>query len=249
MLLDRIRQLRVGVAGITLLSYVGTISPAWASAITTKHAEPARPFGSPYRMPGLGDDAGASARGGAATIPAAVQAAASEPSASTVSGQTLALPSGPATVGGSGDGFSAESSTGTGSLSVPLELQPARGDVQPTLSLSYSTSGGAGVAGVGWSLGTQFIARQVDRGVPGYRDTASYDVNQDRFVLNGGELVPIGTVQGGRVAGAPSDEAMPPWAEGWQYFRPRVEGQYARVFWSQDRRTWRVQAGQSGVTL
>src|SRR5262249_19805552 len=66
---------------------------------------------------------------------------------------------------------------------------------------------------------------------------------QDRFVFNGGqELVPICMVQGGRCDQALPSETMPTWADGWQYFRSRVEGSYLRFFWSPDHRTWRVQA-------
>src|SRR4051812_24465846 len=127
LLFDRIRQFRAGIASLTLLSYLGTSSPVWAYAISTKDSGPRRPAGLPYYPPPERQSGGRQGHqasqkndgGGPPTIPAAVTAAASEPSTSTVSGQTLALPSGPGTVGGSGDGFSAESSTGTGTLSVP----------------------------------------------------------------------------------------------------------------------------------
>jgi hypothetical protein len=41
---------------------------------------------------------------------------------------------------------------------------------------------------------------------------------------------------------------MPSWANGWQYFRPRVEGGFLRFFWSADHRTWRVQS-KSGTSM
>ena len=35
---------------------------------------------------------------------------------------------------------------------------------------------------------------------------------------------------------------MPAWANGWQYFRARIESGFVRFFWSPDHRTWRGQA-------
>ena len=56
------------------------------------------------------------------------------------------------------------------------------------------------------------------------------------------ELVPICTVSGTACTGALSGEVMPAWANGWQYFRARVESGFLRFFWSPDHRTWRAQA-------
>ena len=39
----------------------------------------------------------------------------------------------------------------------------------------------------------------------------------------------------------PNTEGHPAWATGWRYFRHQVEGSYARIYQSPDRRTWRVQ--------
>src|SRR5438477_546229 len=111
-------------------------------------------------------------------------------------------------------------------------------------ALAYSSGGGHGLAGVGWDVGWAYIARQTDRGLPGYDDRAQWHPQQDRFVFNGGqELVPLCVVHGTSCAATlPAGEVMPAWADGWQYFRPRVEGSYERFFWSPDHRTWRGQA-------
>ncbi|RYG64525.1 hypothetical protein EON77_19625, partial [bacterium] len=124
----------------------------------------------------------------------------------------------------------------------PIKMPPARGDVAPSLALSYSSAGGAGVAGFGWSLSVPFIARQTDKGVPRYKDGAAgaFSSDQDRFVFGGGqELVPICVIEAGACPVAVG-ETMPAWATGWMYFRARVEGAYLRFFWSPDRKTWRV---------
>ncbi len=169
---------------------------------------------------------------------------------SGVTSKAISIPKGSGTIKGMEESFSAQLSTGVATFSVPLALPAARGSAQPSLSLSYSSSGGLGVAGMGWNIGVPFIARQTDRGIPRYGDSAGFDPDQDRFVFNGGqELVPICVVDGMlSCAGALLTEAMPVWAAGWQYFRPRVEGSFLRFFWSPNHQTWRVQ-DKSGVTM
>ena len=171
-----------------------------------------------------------------------------------VTGKTISIPKGEGTIQGMEESFSAQLSTGIATFSVPFALPSARGGAQPSLGLSYSSSSGHGLAGVGWDLGVPFIARQTDRGVPKYDDQAQWHAEQDRFVFNGGqELVPICIVgPNGECPGSInrdlSDELMPSWAAGHQYFRARVEGSFLRFFWSPDHRTWRVQ-DKSGVTM
>jgi RHS repeat-associated protein len=172
---------------------------------------------------------------------------------SGASSQAISVPKGSGTIEGMGESFSSQLSTGIASFSVPFALPAARGGAQPSLSLSYSSASGWGVAGLGWDVGVPYIARQTDRGPPRYGDRADYFDDQDRFVYNGGqELVPICTVGGSEAAPtcstALSGEVMPPWSFGSQYFRPRVEGSYLRFFWSADHQTWRVQ-DKSGVTM
>lgn len=177
---------------------------------------------------------------------------------SGVTSQSISVPKGSGTVQGMGESFSAQLSTGIATFSVPFSLPAARGGAQPSLGLSYSSGSGAGLAGMGWSVGVPYIARQTDRGLPGYDDRADWHPNQDRFVFNGGqELVPVCRVVSATscVAPKPSEtnvlmagETMPSWGAGYQYFRPRVEGSFLRFFWSADHRSWRVQ-DKSGVTM
>jgi RHS repeat-associated protein len=169
-----------------------------------------------------------------------------------VSSQAISLPQGVGKVQGMGESFSINPSTGVANFDVPFSLVPARGVSQPSLALHYSTAFGHGVAGVGWDVAVPYITRQTDRGGPQYVDPpmgGGWSATQDRFVFNGGqELVPICLVSGGACGGALTGEAMPSWAEGSQYFRPRVEGAYMRFFWSPDHKTWRVQS-KTGETL
>jgi RHS repeat-associated protein len=141
-----------------------------------------------------------------------------------------------------GESFSAQISTGIATYNVPIGLPKARGTVQPSLLLSYSSSGGFGMAGHGWNIGSSVIARKTDHGMPRFDDRASWHANQDRFTFGGSELVPICIVAAGNCTGTVTGEVMPAWAEGWQYFRNEVESGYYRYFWSPDHRTWRVQA-------
>jgi len=52
-------------------------------------------------------------------------------------------------------------------------------DISPLLSLVYSTHGGSGIAGVGWSLGLAKLERRIDEGIP------SFDDSRDTFALQG----------------------------------------------------------------
>ena len=172
-----------------------------------------------------------------------------------VSSQAIALPQGTGKIQGMGESFSTQLSTGVANFSVPFALIPARGGAQPSLSLSYSSASGDGVAGMGWDVGVPYIARQTDRGLPRYQDppaAGAWQPTQDRFVFNGGqELIPICLVQGSSCAGGatlPTGEIMPAWASGWQYFRPRVEGGFLRFFWSPNHQTWRVQS-KTGTSM
>src|SRR5262249_50102876 len=50
--------------------------------------------------------------------------------------------------------------TGAFATSVPISLPPGPGGLAPSLGLSYSSDGGPGLAGKGWSLTTDCIERQ-----------------------------------------------------------------------------------------
>jgi RHS repeat-associated protein len=186
------------------------------------------------------------------SVPMSTQSLVNGQDKTGVTSQAISVPQGAGKIEGMGESFSAQLSTGGGTFRVPFTIPAARGGVSPSLSLSYSSSGGQSIAGMGWNVGVPFIARQTDRGVPRYRDPAlggAWHPNQDRFVFNGGqELVPICLVSGGTCPGKLDAERMPAWAHEWQYFRPRVEGGFLRFFWSPDHKTWRVQS-KSGESM
>ncbi|MES0490884.1 MAG: SpvB/TcaC N-terminal domain-containing protein [Leptospirales bacterium] len=99
------------------------------------------------------------------------------------------------------------SNYGAVSFSYKLELPPGRAGVMPQISLGYSSSGGDGWVGVGWSLGLGSISRTTKNG------ELFYD-HRDTFTYSGKRLV--------KVSGAPNSENG--------VYRPEIEdGSFTRV--------------------
>src|SRR2546421_147522 len=63
---------------------------------------------------------------------------------SGVTSKAISIPQGSGKIQGMGESFSAQLSTGIATFSVPFALPKARGGAQPSLGLSYSSSGGFG---------------------------------------------------------------------------------------------------------
>ena len=88
-------------------------------------------------------------------------------------------------------------SGGNASYSIPIQVAPGRGGMQPDLSLNY-TGGGNGVLGVGWSLGgLSSIHRcpanlEQDGFIAGITFT-----DKDRYCLDGQRLIPVSGTNGG----------------------------------------------------
>lgn len=166
---------------------------------------------------------------------------------------TVAIPS----TGGeasSGALASVDPTGGSLSASYPFDLPTARGDVQPSLGLSYSSSAGLREAGSGWGLnGLPVIERRHPssaRGAPTFIDPMD-GPKGDRLYFGDTPLVPICVVGSGPCAPGPTgtdEDSLPQWANGWVYFRMEVDHSFARFFWSPDRRTFVVQY-KSGETM
>ncbi|MFW5920571.1 MAG: SpvB/TcaC N-terminal domain-containing protein, partial [Polyangiales bacterium] len=169
---------------------------------------------------------------------------------SAVTPQNISLPDAEGSIEGMGESFSPVLSSGTATFTVPIALPSGRAEVQPSLSLSYSSTGGNGPLGIGWSMQVPFISRQSDRGMPQYVDAESWHPEEDRFMYNGGqELIPVDTADMAAVddsgfsygaATVPSD------VSGWQQYRARIEGSFMRFFRSPDGTRWIVQ-GKDGT--
>lgn len=84
------------------------------------------------------------------------------------------------------------SPTGAAIYSLPIELPPGIGGMQPTLSLEYNSQSGNGHLGMGWSLsGLSAIARcGATLAQDGFIDPVDFDGN-DRLCLDGKRLVQV----------------------------------------------------------
>ena len=97
-----------------------------------------------------------------------------------------ALPSGGGGISALGDRFQPDLVRGSGSYAVSINAPKGPNELQPSLTLSYSTGSGNGPFGLGWRLNVMRIERRSDRGIPSYTD-------DDTFVLGDAEvLVAVG---------------------------------------------------------
>ena len=136
------------------------------------------------------------------------------------------LPTGGGAIRGIDEKLSVNQATGTAALTVGVFTSPARQGFGPQLALSYDSGAGNGPFGLGWNLGVPAVTRKTSKGLPRYQDAADSDV----FILSGAEdLVPLLDQSGAvpttlpvqRQAGSQTFEV--------RYYRPRVEGGFARI--------------------
>ncbi len=80
--------------------------------------------------------------------------------------------------------------TGSARTAIAIEVPPGRGSMTPRLALTYSSNGGPGPIGHGWTLPVGRIARSTKHGPPSWDDAA------DTFVLelpgSSAELIELG---------------------------------------------------------
>ncbi|MFJ5298853.1 SpvB/TcaC N-terminal domain-containing protein [Pseudomonas sp. NPDC088368] len=86
-----------------------------------------------------------------------------------VSVSTPSLPKGGGAIQSIGKGWGAVGATGSASLDIPLPITAGRGHA-PGLGLSYQSSVGNGLFGLGWHLNVGAISRRASKGVPLYTD-------------------------------------------------------------------------------
>src|SRR5262249_27217208 len=107
----------------------------------------------------------------------------------------------------------------------PIAVPAGHQGLHPQLTLTYSTGGGNGPFGLGWSLDVPGVSRRTSKGVP------RYDDERDVFMLSGLEdLVPVQLETDGR-----------------RRYRPRTDSAFARIepCRSADTNVWEVR-GQDG---
>jgi len=139
----------------------------------------------------------------------------------------IGLPKGGGAIRGIDEKFSANPSTGTGSLSVPIAASPGRSGFGPELSARYDSGSGNGPFGIGWSPDLPRIARRTDKGLPRYDDFETGEFT-DIFILSGAEdLVPVLRRED---SGDWTRETEPD-RHGYcvEAYRPRTEGLFARI--------------------
>jgi RHS repeat-associated protein len=134
---------------------------------------------------------------------------------------SIELPRGGGAIRGIGETFTANPTTGTGTLAIPISATPGRSGFGPRLTLAYDSGSGNAPFGFGWNLSIPSIARKTDKGLPRYRDAEESDV----YVLSGAEdLVPKIEPSGERHE---DKDSVPGFTI--QRYRPRVEGLFARI--------------------
>ncbi|WP_437589011.1 SpvB/TcaC N-terminal domain-containing protein [Sorangium sp. So ce1000] len=136
-----------------------------------------------------------------------------------IASPTPTLPKGGGAIRGIGETFSVGAAIGTGTLTVPIATSPGRSGFHPELSLVYDSGAGSGPFGIGWRLSVPQITRKTEKGLPRYDDAQESDV----FVLSGAEdLVPVLGDDGKRHRDEDGEEFV-------YGYRPRIEGEFARI--------------------
>ncbi len=127
--------------------------------------------------------------------------------AAGVTDERVTLPDGPGSIGGVGANVSVNPAMGAMSHSVSIQAPKGWPGLTPQVGLSYSSSSGTGLLGIGWSMDMPSIERATIHRLPEYKKT-------DEFVAGGGDLL----VLSGDVKGAPM-------------YRSRIESGFSRYQW------------------
>ena len=169
---------------------------------------------------------------------------------------SISLPNGGGAIKGIDEKFSVNAVNGTAAFSIPLPFSKAR-DFSPSHNLVYNSGAGNGNFGLGWRLDIPSIKRKTDKGLPQYQDAKDSDIflfseaedlvpafrkNEDgSFKLDeGGEYI---------IYEKPSEDNK----FIIRYYKPRVEGLYARIERWIDKTTreikWRITTKENVTTL
>lgn len=168
-----------------------------------------------------------------ASIPSLLGSDGGKSSSNAIEIPSLALPKGGGAIKGIDEKLSVNAVNGTAAFSFPLPFAPSRGSVAPSLSLTYHSGSGNGPFGLGWTIGLPSIKRSTDKGLPQYWD----EDESDTFLLADSEdLVPEYAKEAdggfrlddeGRYA--LKEAESPDGRHTIRYYRPRVEGLFARI--------------------
>jgi len=88
-------------------------------------------------------------------------------------------------------------SNGDASYSVPINIAPGRGGMQPEVSLSYDGGSNNDILGVGWNLNAVTAISRCSANLEqdGFNSGVTF-TEKDRYCLNGQRLVPVAGVNG-----------------------------------------------------
>lgn len=106
-----------------------------------------------------------------------------QPQGGTIKAQSVSLPKGGGALVGMGETVRPNPFNGTASFSIPIRTAPCRNS-EPTLSLDYASTRGAGIFGLGFGLSTPSIIRRTSKGIPRYDSS-------DVFVFRGKWLTAV----------------------------------------------------------
>lgn len=96
------------------------------------------------------------------------------------------------------------SQTGEANISYPLNIPQGRGGMTPNLSLNYSSDGGSGMCGFGWTIPMQQISVEGKWGAP----TFDPIYQEESYTLNGSPLTTEGNLKPNR--GEIEDDRLKP---------------------------------------
>lgn len=102
------------------------------------------------------------------------------------------FPAQAATVPGAIPGSFGVSETGAATYSIPIAVPPGTAGMEPKLSLNYSSQGGNGIAGVGWSLGGLSAIIRCPQTIVQDGQTRGVQIDSnDKLCLDGQRLIVI----------------------------------------------------------
>ncbi|MEM7360728.1 MAG: SpvB/TcaC N-terminal domain-containing protein [Pseudomonadota bacterium] len=141
----------------------------------------------------------------------------------------LELPKGGGAIRGISEKFSANPTTGTASLSIPIPISPARG-FQPELSLHYDSGQGNSPFGLGWNVNLPSVTRSTSKQLPQYDDANDSDV----YVLSDAEdLVPFLKQDQNSTASKYIEQKFTTALGGidWEVkqYRPRIDNSFSKI--------------------
>jgi len=113
------------------------------------------------------------------------------------SASATAVPNGTAPVGGSLPGTAGVGVSGAAAYSIPIAVPPGTAGIAPNLSLIYSSQGGEGLMGIGWSVGGLSSITRCPRTLvqDNYAGRVSLAAS-DRYCLDGQRLILVSGTYG-----------------------------------------------------